>query len=550
MGRSFKKKIGELGGKLVIPYGEGDDDGNLEEDFNKWRARKFCSFTSLLPPPSAFLTLLIFHFSFLSLFLTLSPFLFLYSEIWEPLEKEFSLKKGEEGVGGAEKKERKVRVVYKEKREKGEKYERFQGKKAVKKGGGGGGGGYDMKNPCFGVVKEVKNLCEEGKERQCKHVEVELEEGVEYETGDHVGVYPHNSTNEVEQVCKLLGYEKNKIFEMVLCSSEGGGEGGEKKRYVIEEASIGEALTSYFAITSPLRRHLLSQLVSFVGEEREREWLEKVCSGKGYEEMEMEKEGSGGYGCSVMDVLLKCPSLNLPFEEFVEIVPKLEARYYSISSSPLLHPSSLHLTVALVSFKTCSGRVHKGVASHWLGERVEGDKVCLFVRNSSFKLPKTCLESPLLMIGPGTGFAPFRGFLQHLSALSSSLNQMPHPHNLLFFGCRKEKEDFIYKDFMQKCKQEGLVSLFLAFSRDSQKKVYVQHLLDQPETASLVWKLLNDTEKPAFLYICGDANNMARDVHNTLLKIAQTFGNKSKEESEHFFSTLSSIGRYQKDIWS
>jgi len=245
-------------------------------------------------------------------------------------------------------------------------------------------------------------------------------------------------------------------------------------------------------------------------------------------------------------VLNDFPSVNIPFDHFIEAAPKLAARMYSISSSLKEHPGRVHITAVITNFTTKANRYHKGVCTNWLSRAIPKDDepilLPVFIEKANFRLPKDP-ATPVLMIGPGTGLAPFRGFLQERKhqAKSGSLGD-----SLLFFGCRSRKIDFIYGDELEAAEKEGVISkLIVAFSRESEKKVYVQHKVH--EHAEAIFGILN--EKKGHLYICGDARAMAKDVHQALAQILVTYGSKTEEQAEQFLAELKQSGRYLTDVW-
>ncbi|GIL65902.1 hypothetical protein Vafri_19533 [Volvox africanus] len=190
-----------------------------------------------------------------------------------------------------------------------------------------------------------------------------------------------------------------------------------------------------------------------------------------------------------------------------------------------------------------TGRVHEGVCSTWLKRHGDGAAVPVFVRHSQFKLPQSP-NTPIIMVGPGTGLAPFRGFLQERAVLLASGMELGPAH--LFFGCRSRHHDYIYQEELEGFVASGVLShLHLAFSRDQSGKDYVQHHVERQ--AAMLWPLIS--EGGAHLYVCGDAKNMAKDVHKAFIGLVQTAKGCTGTQAEVVVKELSDSGRYQRDVW-
>ena len=224
------------------------------------------------------------------------------------------------------------------------------------------------------------------------------------------------------------------------------------------------------------------------------------------------------------------------------MLPRLQARYYSISSSPKVDPNIVSITAVITKYNIAD-RLIKGVCTNYLSKLKVGETTPIFVRKSTMRLPHRP-NYPVIMIGPGTGFAPFRGFLQE-RAWQKSQGKEIGPI-VLFYGCRHPEHDYIYQEEILKYKDEGVITdLGLAFSRFQDTKVYVQHLIW--EKRERLWELIQNN---ANIYVCGDARNMARDVQNTFLKVFQQIGGMELEASQKFFKDLERQRRYQADVWS
>jgi cytochrome P450/NADPH-cytochrome P450 reductase len=249
---------------------------------------------------------------------------------------------------------------------------------------------------------------------------------------------------------------------------------------------------------------------------------------------------------AVIDLLEQAPACTLPFGAFLEMMPPIAPRYYSISSSPLADSSRLSLTVAVVDSAARSGhgRYH-GVCSNYLAGLPDGAIVRAYVRDngSGFRLPADP-TIPLIMIGPGTGLAPFRSFLQERAALKAQGKKLGP--SMLFFGCRRPDQDQIYADELQLFADEGVTALACAFSRQQpDHKFYVQDSLREHQDA--VWKLI---EAGAIIYICGDARAMAPAQRVALAEICQAKTGASAEAAENWLQQMTSERRYLTDVWS
>jgi sulfite reductase (NADPH) flavoprotein alpha-component len=295
------------------------------------------------------------------------------------------------------------------------------------------------------------------------------------------------------------------------------------------ESSLRHALQHSYVITQPT--------LSFVQEvvrrsiDRCSDWAALLAEDK---KGEFEKFL---HGREVVDFLKFAPGKFTP-KEFVSLLRKLQPRLYSISSSPKAHAGEVHLTVAAVRYES-HGRTRKGVCSTFLADRVEpGGMVPVFVQTShGFRLPNDP-ATPIIMVGPGTGIAPFRAFLEERRAIGAS------GKNWLFFGDQTRASDFLYEEELTVLQRDGFVRLDLAFSRDQTDKIYVQNRM--LEQAADLWKWL---EAGAHFYVCGDAKRMARDVDTALHQIVQTAGGKSAEDAAAYIQNLKSQKRYQRDVY-
>lgn len=258
------------------------------------------------------------------------------------------------------------------------------------------------------------------------------------------------------------------------------------------------ALTYYVDITSTPRTHVLKEISDYATNEEQKELLKKMSSSS--------DEGKALYSdwiiksCrSIVHVLEDMDSVKPAIDHLLELLPRLQARYYSISSSPKLFPDSIHITAVLIEYETKTGRTNRGVATSWLKEKqaLSGPTIPVFVRRSQFRLPNKP-QVPIIMIGPGTGLAPFRGFVQERQWMISE--NKPVGDTIVYFGCRKKNEDYLYQEELEKyCETKAITKLYIAFSRDQEQKVYVTHMLKQ--NMKETWDIIG--EKNGHIYICG-----------------------------------------------
>jgi sulfite reductase (NADPH) flavoprotein alpha-component len=245
------------------------------------------------------------------------------------------------------------------------------------------------------------------------------------------------------------------------------------------------------------------------------------------------------WGAEVIDFLLDHPSVKFTPAEFVGLLTKLQPRLYSVASSLRAYPEQVHFIVDVVKYES-RGRVRKGVASAFMAERAENVPVPVYPSSAKhFHLPDDP-NTPIIMVGPGTGIAPFRAFLQERQATGAK------GENWLFFGAQKEKCDYAYGDEFGRMKQEGLLTrLVCAWSRDQAHKVYVQHKM--LENAAEIWNWIDS--KGAQFFVCGDARRMAKDVDAALRKIVQEHGGRTTDQANEYVEKLKSDKRYKRDVY-
>ena len=377
--------------------------------------------------------------------------------------------------------------------------------------------GYSRTHPFPAVLVENRLLSLPGSSHEVRHLSFDLQGmGQPYQAGDSLGVYVANDPREVDEFLHAGGFsaEESVVLPKAVAPVS--------LRVALErELFLGAptrlALQTFLPYAGPSQASRLAQLI-----ESPSEVLQEFLSPRFFIDIFLEFSLRG----------------SVPAQSLVNCMKKLQPRIYSIASAPLVHPARVELTVAVVRYHSLN-RPRQGVGSTFLADRLPlGGTTGVFFAHSSFHLPERN-EAPLIMVGPGTGIAPFRGFLHQRQALSAS------GPNWLFFGARQQAFDFLYRDELLHFRKTGLLTqLDLAWSRDGQQKDYVQHHLRRH--AAQVWQWL---QQGAYLYVCGDAKKMAKDVEATLLEIIQTQGNKDLSAAQEFIAQLKAQKRYQKDVY-
>jgi NADPH-ferrihemoprotein reductase len=289
----------------------------------------------------------------------------------------------------------------------------------------------------------------------------------------------------------------------------------------------------------------VAALIPYITDSKQKAWLEKLCN----------KENSHGFkefmssDCKSVFSLLTSELRNccdIPLADLLHMLPSMQPRYYTISSSSSLHPQSVHITVSVTEFATPSGGVFEGLTSGYTRYLEAGSEVRAFIRPSSFRLPKKH-QTPIIMIGPGTGLAPMRALLQERRYRHAQSKSGVPGKNTLYFGCKYSDIDYIYRDELMDYSSEEL-TLHTAFSREtSGSKTYVQHLMQRPDDAKALVEDIVDNG--AYVFVCG-ATAMGADVHNTLIQLFKTSKGYSQERAVAYLAELSKGGRYIQELWS
>ncbi|MBU2659739.1 bifunctional P-450/NADPH--P450 reductase [Bacillus cabrialesii] len=382
-------------------------------------------------------------------------------------------------------------------------------------------------------IAENRELQSADSDRSTRHIEIALPPDVEYQEGDHLGVLPKNSPTNVSRILHRFGL---KGTDQVTLSASGRSAG---HLPLGRPVSLHDLLSYSVEVQEAATRAQIRELAAFTACPPHKRELEELAAEGVYQEQILKKR------ISMLDLLEQYEACDMPFERFLELLRPLKPRYYSISSSPRVNSGQASITVGVVRGPAWSGRgEYRGVSSYYLAERQAGDDIVMFVRTpeSRFQLPEDP-ETPIIMVGPGTGVAPFRGFLQARSALKREGKTLGEAH--LYFGCRNDR-DFIYRDELEQFEKDGIVTVHTAFSRkEGLPKTYVQHLMaDHAET------LISILDRGGRLYVCGDGSKMAPDVEAALQQAYQSVHGTGQQEAQNLLKHLLDTGMYAKDVWS
>ncbi|WP_103935122.1 diflavin oxidoreductase [Bryocella elongata] len=353
-------------------------------------------------------------------------------------------------------------------------------------------------------------------EKETIHIEMELEDGMHYTPGDAVGIIPTNRIEAVEGVLKALNYTGD---ERVL-------------DHYKNEISFEEALTRHLAI-GKLARGAVNQYAKLCGENVPAGLKELLGADN------KAKAEEYTWGREFVDLITEFPGIITAPQQLFNVLQRLTPRMYSIASSIAMHPNQVHTVIRVIRYNT-HGAERQGVCSGNMAERapVGGTMPVFLHENNAFRLPENT-DAPVIMIGPGTGIAPFRAFLEERAVTGQK------GKNWVIFGEQRSVSDFLYKDEFEEWQQSGVLNLFhTAFSRDQQKKVYVQDRMT--ENAAELYKWL---EEGAYFYVCGDASRMAKDVETALLDAIAKGQDSTPEAAQEYLTAMKKAKRYQRDVY-
>ncbi|KAI9675925.1 MAG: NADPH-cytochrome P450 reductase [Trizodia sp. TS-e1964] len=423
---------------------------------------------------------------------------------------------------------------------------------------------YNSHNPYIAPITESRELFTV-KDRNCLHMEIDISgSNISYHTGDHIAIWPTNSGLEVDRFLNILGlaHKRDTVITVKAADSI--------TKVPFPTPTAYDAVVRYhMEICASVSRQFVASLATYAPDENSKAEMTKLGSDKEY----FQEKVSSQYLniAQLLEIIGNSkPWPTVPFSLLIEGIHKIQPRYYSISSSSKVQKGKISIT-AVVESRQITGGPHilKGVTTnyllalkekqhddpnpdpHGLAYRINGPRnkydgihVPVHVRHSNFRLPSDP-SIPIIMVGPGTGVAPFRAFVQERAALATAGETIGK--TVLFFGCRKQAEDFIYQKEWAEYKGAlgDAFELILAFSRDGPQKVYVQHRMK--ENAAMINELL---EQKAYFYVCGDAANMAREVNSTLVNIIVNQRSLPESKAEEVVKAMRSNNHYQEDVWS
>ncbi|KAK2763341.1 NADPH-cytochrome P450 reductase [Arachnomyces sp. PD_36] len=424
-------------------------------------------------------------------------------------------------------------------------------------------GPYHAHNPYIAPIVESRELFTV-KGRNCLHMEIDVSgSNISYQTGDHIAVWPTNAGVEVDRFAQVFGL-KDKLHNVISVKALD----VTSKVPFPTPTTYDAAIRYHMEICGPVSRQFLASLAAFAPDESSKSELTRLGNDKDYFQ---EKLSSQYINISqALQNISPKPFTSVPFSLLIEGIQKIQPRYYSISSSSLVQKDKISITAVVDSIRV-PGASHslKGVTTNYLlalkqkqhgdpepdphgltyaltgpRNRYDGIHVPVHVRHSNFKLPSDP-SKPIVMVGPGTGVAPFRGFIQERAAQAARGENVGK--TILFYGCRNRTEDFLYQDEWKTYQSQmgSSLEIITAFSRETSQKVYVQHKLREHG------KEINDLLlQKANFYVCGDAANMAREVNVVLAQLIAEHRGLKAEKGEELVKHMRSSGTYQEDVWS
>jgi len=378
---------------------------------------------------------------------------------------------------------------------------------------------YSRSNPFMASIKQRYVLCKPASSKSTQHIVLDLEgSGITYNVGDSIAIFPKNDPDLIEMTLKAM---KATGQETVL------------DKHAEHQWNLREFLTSKANI-SEVSKKLLSEIGFREKNVERKSFIQSLFEESRKEDLKdyLEKH-------HLWDILQAHPDVWFPYQELCNLLMPLLPRFYSIASSQREVGNEIHLTVAYLKYKS-NGYERRGVCTHYLCHLapMHESSVGIYIQpNHSFTLPADP-NIPIIMVGPGTGVAPFRAFMQERIASGSP------GKNWLFFGERHSASDYFYQDFWDSLTAQGKLRINVAFSRDQDYKIYVQHRMLEHGKELFEW-----LQHGAFFYVCGDAKQMARDVEAALLQIIQEHGKMTEADAKLYLKKMRTDKRYLRDIY-
>ena len=360
---------------------------------------------------------------------------------------------------------------------------------------------------------------------------------VTYQTADNLGIFACNNESVINAIAKACNFNLNSSFRVLNA----------KNKHIIPlfptPCTIHECLMRYCDVTSPPRRSELKQLSYYCTDPIDAKVLKRLSSKEAKEEY---REKILDPHIGLVDIITRlCPSICLPLHRFLQIVPRMQPRYYTISSCPnVVSEEVVSITMSVLKYMRNDSTLFQGLCSNYLHQAAANNQnVRLFNRESTFRLPSDP-SKPILMIGPGTGIAPMRALLQLRDYQKHTLN-LPVGPNILYFGCKHQSYDQLYQHELETFLDKGLLTKYYnAFSRDQPQKIYVQHLLQNNKQET--WECMN---AGCSIFVCG-AIGMGKDVLETLRGIVREMAGVTAEEAKAYLENMHKEGRFVQELWA
>ena len=397
---------------------------------------------------------------------------------------------------------------------------------------------FDITNPYFSTVIKNDRVTAEDHFQDVRLIEFDISDiDVRYKPGDVLMVQPTNLDEHVDEFLSVLGLDPDQVFSLELNDDNS----SLPYNYMIQSpCTVRGCLKNYFDFMSVPKRYFFELLSFFTTDEQEKEKFLEFASSEGQQDL---YDYCNRPKRSIMEVLADFihTKHNIPFQYLFDIIPPIKPRAYSIASSSLAIPGKAQILAAVVNYRTILKRPRLGLCTNWLSKQDIGTRVPVWIKEGTLKFPEleSSVDSNVIMIGPGTGCAPFRAFIQECIASESSIKLT------LFFGCRNKSKDFFFGKEWNKLHSEGKLKLFVAFSRDQEDKIYVQHIMR--ENADELWEVISEDNTQ--IYFAGNAKRVPIDIHEALTFICEKGLDDNKEFAEQYMKR-NLEKRYQTETWA